>query len=343
MGPALSTLPQLPDQRRAAFSRGAAGNGGAGRLLLHTPPTAAAYPKHSVLSSFFPPRNTAPQRFLSSSQQLPASTGSPRRLSGPTAQCCPPGPAHPTPTRALTASSALLVPLDTAVLADPERVHTRWLLREGGSKEINSELESSRSKGGRRQRLSRAAMRGGRAALLRRTTMARGDTDPHPPGRARRPDPSAALPPAPLVPAAAAPGPRGGRTRGALRLAEPHTFAAENSERCAPRRGAGLARRLRLVPPLLRGPVHLRPPLRLYPRRARAEPGWPWFPRGRRSSCPRRAQLFLRRPHLRSDRPWRGPRPPMRRRCRPAPPAPTPAATGKRDGGGGGWVPPAAA
>lgn len=138
-----------------------------------------------------------------------------------------------------SASPALLVPLDTAALADPDRVHTRWLLSAGASREMNSELESSRSKGGRRQRLSREAMRGGRAALLRRTTMARGDTDPRPPGRELRPDPSAALLPAPLFPAAATPGPA--RRKDTRRAAAPHTFGAENSD------GAGLAQRLRLA------------------------------------------------------------------------------------------------
>lgn len=197
---------------------------------------------------------------------------------------------------------------------------------------MNSELESRRSKGGRRQRLSRVAIRGGRAALLRRTTIAKGDTDPRRPGRARRPDPSAALPPTPLFPAAATPGPRGGRTRGALQRPR-HTRLAPKTRNAAPG-GAGRGWPGSAAPPRpapLRGSLTLRPPLRLYPRIVRAEPGWPRFPRGRHSSCSRRAQRILRLPHPRSGRPWRGPRPVMRRRCRPAPPAPTPAATGKGD------------
>lgn len=49
----------------------------------------------------------------------------------------------------------------------------RLLLSEGGSREMNSELDSIRSKGGRgRRRLSPAAGPGVRAAPLRRTTMA---------------------------------------------------------------------------------------------------------------------------------------------------------------------------
>lgn len=66
-----------------------------------------------------------------------------------------------------------------------------------------------------------------------------GDTEPRWPGRARRPDPSAALPPAPLPPSRRS-GLRGGRTGGALQLAAPRAFGAQNSERCARRRGAGL-------------------------------------------------------------------------------------------------------
>lgn len=85
--------------------------------------------------------------------------------------------APPPPPPVLTASSVLLVPLGPAALAAaeaaPERVQMRrWLLSEGGSKEMNSELESMRSKGGRRRRQSRAAGPAGRAVPLRRTTMA---------------------------------------------------------------------------------------------------------------------------------------------------------------------------
>lgn len=103
-------------------------------------------------------------------------------------------------------------------------------------------------------------MRGGRAALLRRTTMARG-TRPRarrpraPPGSLRR-APSLALrsPLRPLLPARA----RCGRARGALRLRAPQTFGAQNSERCAGGAGrgwAGLARgSAPSCPARLRGP-----------------------------------------------------------------------------------------
>lgn len=307
-----------------------------GRLLPHTPPTAAACPKTSILPSS-PPRNTTGQL----STLLPAAPGQPRLPPPPLrarSPALPARPCSPHPHPSLTASSALLAPLDTAALADPERVHTRWLLSVGASREMNSELESRRSKGGRRQRLSRAAMRGGRAALLRRTTMARG-TRPRarrpraPPGSLRR-APCLALrsPLRPLLPARA----RCGRARGALRLRAPQTFGAQNSERCAGGAGRGwVGSRLRPVlsrPP--EGSLRFPPPPRPYPRSARAQPGWSRFPRGPHSGWSRRAQRFLRRPQPRSDRLWRGPRLVMRRRCRPAPPAPTPAATGKGDGDG---------
>lgn len=179
-----------------------------------------------------------------------------RRLPGPTAQRLPGRaeaprgrvPLHTLSFPVLTASLALLVPLDPAALAAaaaaPERVHMRRLLSVGGSREMNSELESMMSKRGRR-RPSRAAGLGGRAALPLRTTMgARGTetetgsrtgTASAPAAAARAPfahrlppDPSASLPsarralrpPAPrgrwslrqLVPAQA-----GGGTRTALR------------------------------------------------------------------------------------------------------------------------------
>lgn len=312
---------------RAPFSRGAAGNGGRAGCFF-------TYPR---------PQPPAPNtRFSSFSSREHHSAALSPLLPAPSPPLRPPGPParprSPHPHPALTASPALRAPL-----ADPERVHTRWLLSVGASREMNSELESRRSKGGRRQRLSRAAMRGGQAALLRRTTIARG-TRPAPAGRARRPDLSAALPPARSAPpAAAAPGPHGGSERGALRPA-PQPFGAQNSERCAGGAGRGGAGPARPAPPRsARGSLRRQPPLRPYPPSARAQPGWLRFPQEWRSGCPHRAQRFLLLPQPRSERPWRGPRLVMRRRCRPAPPAPTAAATGKGAGGGRAGAPRTAA
>lgn len=89
----------------------------------------------------------------------------------------------------------------------------RRLLSEGGSKEMNSELESRRSKGGRRRlRPSWAAGSGGRAAPLRKTTMAeRSEAAAATEGRAG---------PAPAPAATAARAPLGRRPpAGSLRLA----------------------------------------------------------------------------------------------------------------------------